>query len=212
MTPDPRVVAGMERQLAARRERLGAGEEHVGWKVGLNAPALMEHLGLESFVVGHMLSGNRLAGGDPASVAGYAAAAAEPEVAIRVGHDGGITAVGAAIELVDIDRGFDDLEAIVATNIFHRGVLLGPQFAQPGDLDGGTLTSKHGEQAIETPAPADLERTLATVRARLEEAGTELASGDIVIAGALLPAVAVAPGDEIALDLGPLGRVELSFA
>jgi 2-keto-4-pentenoate hydratase len=212
MRSDPRVVAGMERQLAARLERLDAGEKHVGWKVGLNAPALMEHLGLDAFVVGYMASGTRLESGQAMSLTGATNAAAEPEVAIRVGHDLGITAVGPAIEVVDIDRGFDDLETIIATDIFHAGVLLGAEVAQPGDVAGGTLHSTAGEQAIETPSPDELAVTLRTVSERLEEAGEELRPGDVVIAGALLPAVPVAPGDRVELDLGALGRLELAFS
>jgi 2-keto-4-pentenoate hydratase len=201
----------MERQLAERRERLGAGEEHVGWKVGLNAPALMEHLDLDAFVVGFMASGTRIEAGSSLSLADATQPGVEPEIAMRVGHDLGITAIGAALEVVDIDKPFDDLEAIVAAGIFHAGVMLAPQFSQPGDAGGGTLRSPAGEQTIETPSAEDLAATLETVRGRLEEAGESLAPGDIVIAGALLPAVPVAPGDEVELDLGALGRLELSF-
>jgi 2-keto-4-pentenoate hydratase len=38
---DPRIVRGMEKQLAARRARIAAGEKPIGWKVGLGAPPAM---------------------------------------------------------------------------------------------------------------------------------------------------------------------------
>ena len=50
----------------------------------------------------------------------------EPEIVARAGEDGEITAIGAAIELADIDPGAGDPEAILAANIFQRHVLLGP--------------------------------------------------------------------------------------
>ena len=50
----------------------------------------------------------------------------EAEVAVRVGADGRIDGYAAAIELADVDPPPEDAEAIVAGNIFHKHVLLGP--------------------------------------------------------------------------------------
>src|SRR5204863_27590 len=91
---------------------------------------------------------------------GDAARIAEPEVAIHLGRDvparaGGeaaraaIAALGAAIELVDIDRPLDDLEAILAANVFHRAVVLGPPRSERagGALGGVTARAFHnGDQ------------------------------------------------------------------
>jgi 2-keto-4-pentenoate hydratase len=50
------------------------------------------------------------------------------------------------------------------------------------------------------------------VAATLEAAGERLRAGDVVIAGSIVPALALEPGQEIAMELEPLGRLEVSFS
>ena len=42
----PLIDKGMRAQLETRRARLSEGEERLGWKVGLGAPASMQKLGI----------------------------------------------------------------------------------------------------------------------------------------------------------------------
>src|SRR5713101_303788 len=141
MVTDPRVVRGMRAQLASWRSRVAGGASRVGWKIGFNSPATQKQLGLDGTVVGHLTQATVLAPGASHSLAGSHLVCAEPEVAIHLGRDvpGGagedasraaIAALGAAIELVDIDRPLDDLEAILAANVFHRAVVLGAPRAE----------------------------------------------------------------------------------
>ena len=51
---DPRIEAGMRRQLQLRRERTDAGARPIGWKAGLNAPEPKRKLGLTRPLVGFL--------------------------------------------------------------------------------------------------------------------------------------------------------------
>ncbi len=115
----------MRTLLHRRRAALADGAASVGWKIGLNAPAIQQHFGLDGPVVGCLLSSTVMAHGDPIAVGGWAKPALEVEVAIRVGPDGHIAGLAPALELVDLGDFFDEIGQIVAANICHRGVVFG---------------------------------------------------------------------------------------
>jgi 2-keto-4-pentenoate hydratase len=152
--------------------------------------------------------------GGVVSIADATRPGVEPELAIHVGEDGAVAGLGAALEVVDIDKGFDDLAAILAEDIFHAAVAFGPR-NEARDLAGLTARiTRNGEQVDEVDLAAtvgDPAAVLAQVGVRLNEAGASFEPGDIVIAGSLIQALPAKPGDEIALDLGPLGSVSLRF-
>src|ERR1044072_4590828 len=78
---DPRIARGMEKQLAARRARIAAGEKPLGWKAGLGARSAMERLNIKMPLVGYMMQRSLVQNGSTVSVAGWTQPAAEPEVA-----------------------------------------------------------------------------------------------------------------------------------
>jgi 2-keto-4-pentenoate hydratase len=211
------VARGMVRQLAAVGDRLAGGETRTGWKVGLNLPAVQQHLGIERPVVGQLTSGTRLDPGATVSLSGYTRAGAEPEIAATLGADGQPQAIAAAIELVDIDLGFDDVEPILAANVFHRGWVAGPAVPR-ADVDLEALTARVTRagaveyEARVGEAMGSLENVLGDVAGRVAAAGETLRPGDVVICGSLTPIVWVAPGETIEVDIGPLGGLALSFS
>lgn len=224
---DPRIARGMAAQLARRRALLDAGHPSVGWKIGMNAPAVQRLLGLETPVVGFVTLATTLVPGAPHSLTGGTRVALEAEIAIHVGAavapDASAEAIGAAIvglgpafELVDLDRGFDDLEAIVAGGVFHRAALFGP--TDPGRA-GGSLAGvavtigRNGAPADGTDAAAacDPVETVRFVATFLARHGAGLAPGDRILAGSLTAPIRVAPGDAVAADFGPLGGLALRF-
>ena len=73
------------RQLAHWRAALDSGAQRVGWKIGFNAPAIQEHLGLEHSAVGHITTATLVGATGTHSLAGAQNPLAEPEVAIHVG-------------------------------------------------------------------------------------------------------------------------------
>jgi 2-keto-4-pentenoate hydratase len=232
MTPpwdDPRVARGLRAQLARRREKLGAGSAHLGWKAGFGSSAALERLGTEGSLVGFLLQESVVPSGGTTSVAGWTKAVLEPEIAVHLGRDlpGGagedaareaIGALGAAFELADIDFPPDDPEAILVANVYQRAVVLGPpsEAGARGDLTGvEARVMRDGVEVAGTPDPEEMTggivELLGYLAELLEAFGERLRAGDVVIAGTVVPALEVAGGAEIHFDLGPLGAVDVTI-
>jgi 2-keto-4-pentenoate hydratase len=207
------VEAGMRALLARREAELAAGAEPVGWKVGFNFPQLWPQLGIDAPVAGSLTSATVLEPGAPIRLDGWTRPLLEPEVAIHVAEEGGVAALAPAVELIDADLPFENLEAILARNIFHRGVLLGPADPARTTLEGfHCRVTKNGQQVAVAEESEDPAATLAHVAGFLSAHGARLRPGERVIAGSLTPPVPVAPGDEVRVEIAPLGAVELRFA
>jgi 2-oxo-hept-3-ene-1,7-dioate hydratase len=125
--------------------------------------------------------------------------------------------VGPAVEVVDVDPGLEDLEAILAGDVFHRGVVFGEADSARagGDVSGVTARVRRdgSEEASAEAAEVygDLPAIVQGVARRVGEAGEHLRAGERVIAGSLTPIVWVSPGDALEVDFGPLGALRLSF-
>jgi 2-keto-4-pentenoate hydratase len=194
-----------------------AGEQLIGWKIGINVPAVREHFGLARPVAGHLTSASLIEPGATHAVAGAVRVGVEPEVAIRIGAQGAIESLAPAIEVVDLDPAVTELEAILAGNVFHRGVVLGAPAGAVGAADLASLeatVAKNGtvvERARFADTGEDLDAVVETIADRLALVGAQLEPGQVVIAGSLTPIVFVEPGDQIAVELSVLGTLEVSF-
>lgn len=226
MARDPRVERGLLAQLTERRRRIDGGERPLGWKLGMGVPAAMQKLGTTAPLVGYLLESARLEPGATCDVAGWANPRLEPEVAVHMGADladgasreeaeRAIAGLGTAIELVDPDSDAADPEPILAGNIFQRHVLLGPLRAGAGASGLSARVTRNGEEVATagdaTEATGDLVDLVAHVASTLEPAGERLRAGEVVICGSIVPALAVAPGDEIEVTVEPLGSIRVSF-
>jgi 2-keto-4-pentenoate hydratase len=223
MTLDPRVERGMAAQLFARRRLLDAGEEHLGWKVGFGTPPVMEKLGTSSALVGYLMRGAIVESGSSVSLAGWTKAILEPEIAVHMGADvtdpgsvaDAVAGVGAAIELADLHPPPEDVEAMLAGDLYQRGVLLGPM--RPGfDVsDVRAVVVRNGEEAGATDDPTEATGdpldVVAHVAATLSAAGEQLRGGSVIICGSVIPALEVQPGDTVEVALEPLGTLRVSF-
>ena len=198
---DERVERGMRRQLEA------APDDRIGWKLALNAPAIVEALGIGEPALGGLFRSRVVSGTH--SLAGAVGPAVEPELIIEAGEGGTVARLGVALEVVDLDRPLDDVEEVVAANIFHRAVAFG---SLTDSVDPGRAVFRVNEQerAVieEFEAPAD---TLAFVDRFLQGLGGGLAEGELVIAGALAPATPVVAGDVASLSVDGIGSVSLAF-
>ena len=211
------VARGMRALLARRDAELAEGARQVGWKIGFNTPAIQAAFGLNDPVVGYLLDRGVTPDGGTVSLSGWTAPAVEVEVAVRVG-DGeagaGAAGVAPALELVDLDISFDDIEPVLAGNICQRGVVFGPEVAgvdpfavRAGVVKNGAVLEGLGEGRL-TEDPA---ATVAFVDRFLAAHGAVLEPGQRVICGSLLAPVTVAPGDELEVSFGPLGELRIAF-
>jgi 2-keto-4-pentenoate hydratase len=219
---DPRVRAGLERQLVAWRTLVDGGAGRVGWKIGLNAPPVMESLGLAHPVIGYLTAATVVESGGGHSLAGSAKPLVEPEVAIELRRDveqgaevdealAAIESLGPALEVVDIPSPPEDVEKVVAANIFHRAVVFGPT-RQDAAVSGAEASLRvDGEERERGAADIDLAETIRVVADLLGAVGEHLRAGDRIIAGSLTTPVELGPGNRVELELGQLGRAELSL-
>ena len=229
MAWDSRIAEGMRRQSRLRQERLQAGAKVVGWKVGFGAPAAMQKLRIAAPLVGFILDRGMLAPGAAVSLAGWQKPVAEPEIAVRIGRDvppdaddatarAAIAALGPAIEVADADGPMDDVEAVLACDIFQRHVIIGP--ADPSRagarLDG--LRGHVNRSGQRTDAPTDLEANTGAlvsivrhVAATTAHFADGLRAGHFIIAGSVVPPLFVAPGESLSFELAPVGAVSVEF-
>ena len=205
------VSRGMRALLARRDAALAAGAAPVGWKIGFNTPAIQEHFGLTDPVVGYLTDAGVSPDGATVALAGWGAPAVEVEVAIRVGAGGAVAGLAPALELVDLDISFDDIEPVLAGNICHRGVIFGEEV--PGVDPWAVVASvtRAGDVVAEGRLVEDPATTVEFVRSYLAAHGAALAAGDRIIAGSVVAPVAVVPGDELSVSFGPLGHLSVGF-
>lgn len=206
---DPRIADGLKEQLASWRAELKGGAKRVGWKVGFNLPAVQEMFGVEEPALGYLTSATVLVPGAAYSAAGSTRLVVEPEVAVEIAADGDIGSYAPAIELADMDRPLDDLQAIIAEDIFHRGVIFG-EFRSDLETPIVARVTIDGEERAAAEAPADYFDGIAELASRLlGEQGESLHPGDRIICGIITPIVPVEPGDAVTVDLGPLGSLDV---
>jgi len=217
LAADARVRRGLEAQLGERERLLAAGAEPLGWKLGFGAPAAMEKLATAAPLIGFLTS-RSVAQPGPVSVAGWAQPMLEPEIAVRVDADGGpgVSTLAPAFELADLDPPPDDVETILAGNVFHRRLILGPESQAAGiDLAStGAEITVNGE-LTEVPDPqaatGAIDELLDHVGALLASFGAELRSGEIVICGSLVPPIGVRAGDEVSYAVDGLGSLAVEI-
>ena len=124
------IERGMQQQLTRWHKEVTL-PQRLGWKIGFNMAADQQRLGLPSAMIGFLSEAHRLTSGGRYHATPGANLLVEPEVALLIGRDlpagataaqanAAIAAYTAALELVDTTRSVnDDIEAILAGNLFH---------------------------------------------------------------------------------------------
>ena len=224
---DERIAAGMRDQLALRRKRLDRGERPIGWKVGFGSPAAAAHFDLDRPLVGFLTDRGVLPDGARVDVGGWTNPLLEPEIAVHLVGDvvpgatredviAAIGGLSAAIELADLDPPPTDVRAILAGNIFHRHVVLGPVDRMRRTADEvGVRVVCDGREIASSDDPAALTGELVEVVRLVGEllgaCGERLRADEVVITGSVVAPVPVAPGQRVTVQLGPLGGLSVSL-
>lgn len=227
---DPRIQRGMAAQLARWRERIDAGDKPLGWKVGFGAPAAMQKLAIKAPLIGFLTNNALIASGATVALTDWTTPVAEPEIAVHMVRDlaagadratvkAAIAGLGAAIELADVDRPPEDVEQILAGNIYQRGVILGPCDASHAGGEVGGLNgriTRNGSDFAQTSDPqamtGELIGIVRHVADTLAEFGQTLRAGQIIITGSIVPPLWVEAGEDIVYRLEPIGSVSIRFA
>lgn len=225
---EPRILQGMQKQAKLRQARLNTGEKLIGWKVGFGAPAALERLKLKAPLIGFLTDKTVLDSGGSISIHGWVKVAAEPEIAVYVDRDlpgssdregtrAAIAALGPAIELADISFPPDDVELILAGNIYNRHVILGHADTSRAGclLDGltGRVYRSGGEVASTSDPQAltgDIIDIVSYVANTLASLGETLRAGEVIITGSIVPPLWVEPNEEITYRLEPIDTISIS--
>jgi 2-keto-4-pentenoate hydratase len=206
------VERGTAAMLVRRRELLAQSAEPIGWKVGFNISVAQQKLGIDAPLAGFLTTDGLLEDGAEVSLSD-GPVVVESEVAVELGDDArSIAALLPALEVADVPDLDQDVETILAGNIFHRAVAFGPRVdaTEPGAariLVNGDV--EHEVAPAETVA--HLDDMIEAVRRRLLAADEDLVPGDRIITGVIAPPHAAQPGDRVRLELAALGGVELLF-
>ena len=228
---DPRIARGMQAQLRSLRTRRDAGERQIGWKVGFGAPAAKQRAKIDAPLVGFLMQRAVLPSGASVSLRGWQKPVAEAEIAVHMDKDlpansshetvkAAIVALGPAIELADIDGPLDDVEGILAGDIFQRYVIIGPRDETRAGLRLDGLSARVNRSGKDIPVPADLEtnigsivetvRHVADVTAAL---GEGLRAGQLIICGSLTAPLMLEPGEHgLDYTLDPVGAISVHFS
>ena len=207
------VERGTAALLVRRREILTQGAEPIGWKIGFNISAAQQKLGIDAPLAGFLSSNGLLEDGAEVSLSD-GPVVIESEVAVELGDDArSIVALLPALEVADPLDLDQDVEAILARNIFHRAVAFGPRVETNEPGAGRVLVNGEVEHVM---APgetgAHLEEMVEAVWSRLAAVDEDMLPGQRIITGVLAPPHVAHPGDRVRLELDALGGVELLFA
>lgn len=207
------------------------GRRIVGRKAGLTAKAVQTQLGVDQPDFGVLFEDMRVADGGSLDPARTLQPKAEAEIAFVLGADlpnadttvdhvaAAVASVHAAIEIVD--SRIADWKITFADTVADNGssafFLLADQGLPLAGLDlegaamemdvGGKIASTGvGAAALGNPlnAAAWLAQTLA-------ERGEPLKAGDILLAGALGPMVALTPGDHVEARIAGIGSCSFTY-
>jgi 2-keto-4-pentenoate hydratase len=204
--PDASIVAALRGQLDERRRLLDAGAERIGWKIALGIEEVERRIGARP-VIGYLTSATRLASGAHHSAAGAGELCVDAELAVEIGHDGGIRGFGAALELVDLRQARRSVESVIRGNVLHRAFVLGSTQDEP---------CRSASIYVNAPPPVkgrvdfDVAERVAAVAYWLAAVGERLEPGDRIITGSIVQ-VPVTPGDDVVVELAELGRLTVSI-
>lgn len=208
------------------------GRRIVGRKAGLTATAVQQQLGVDQPDFGVLFDDMRLADGGRLDPARTIQPKAEAEIAFVLGADlpdsattaeqiaAAVASVHAAIEIVD--SRIADWKITFADTVADNGSSAFFVLADEGlplaglDLEGAAMEMDVGDKLASTGvgaaalgnplnAAAWLARTLAG-------RGEPLKAGDILLAGALGPMVALMPGDRVEARIAGIGACSFTYA
>jgi 2-keto-4-pentenoate hydratase len=207
------VERGTAALLTRRRQILAKSAEPLGWKIGFNLPEFQRKLGIDAPLAGFLTTNGLLEDGTEWSLGNEGEVIVESEVAVEIGDDGrSIVALLPALELADPPDLDQDVETILAGNIFHRAVAFGPRVETNSPGAGRILVNGAEQHAFDAEhTRANLEPMVEAVGRRLAAANEALRPGERIITGVLAPPHKPQPGDTVRLELDEVGGVELRF-
>jgi len=228
---EQRLAAAYDVQHALIAQHLTEGDRVVGYKVAITSRSKLAELSLASPIVGKLLATGSVPSGGTVSADMLIRPRIEPEVAfvmdkpLRGPH---CTVVDVARALAYVAPAFEILDsrylpgafdafAAVADNVSASKYVLGPQQISLSSVDLpliGCLLHRNGEIVATGAGGQVLGHPIQSVVALVNDLairGEALEAGAIILAGGLIEARQVQPGDHWRASFHTLGEVSVSF-
>lgn len=232
MPNDMTAAYSVQDALQAFWIEAGAGEI-AGWKVALTSKVMQELVGVSQPCEGAIFSSRVHHNSITVAHEDFVNIGVESEIAVLIAHDLpnfngpydrenirlAVSACMAAIEIVDdraIDYGLVDAPLLIADNSFNAGCVLGNQVLDWQSLDLAALAGRmliNGDVVGEGVGGDALGHpfvSLAWLANNLNERGTMLRAGDVVLTGSIVATKWLQPGDHIVTEVGSLGCASLT--
>ena len=213
-------------QLGLIARRCAAGERHIGWKVGLTAPAIQQQFGFHEPVFGCVLDSKQsdhIFSPDELIAPGF-----ENELCMQLRVDltgsvsldearAAIDVVYPSLEIIETRGPFTEQIALaLADNAQQKTVILGAPAALPADLTTiEARVSINGTQVAMGTGDAVLGNPLNSIvwlAGKLGAYGRTLKAGEIVMTGSFTRQFPISPGDHIETVFSDVGSVRTAMA
>jgi 2-keto-4-pentenoate hydratase len=218
-------------QTINTRYWVAAGRRIVGRKAGLTAKAVQTQLGVDQPDFGVLFDDMRIADGGALDPARTLQPKAEAEIAFVLGADlpdpattveqvaAAVASVHAAIEIVD--SRITDWKISFADTVADNGSSAFFVLSQTGlslaglDLEGAAMEMKFNGAVVSTgigaAALGNPLNAAAWLAQTLAARGEPLKAGDVLLAGALGPMVALTPGDHVDVRIAGIGACSFTY-
>src|SRR3569833_1066419 len=211
--------------------KLKAGAKLRGHKIGLTSKAMQATVGSDEPDYGHLLDNMFYQDGDSIPVERFIVPRVEVELAFILGKPlkgPGVTLfdvlrateyVVPALELIDGRSQYPrKIVDNIADNAAAAGIILGGRTVRPDDIDlrwVAALLYRNGvieESGVSAAVLGHPAMGIAWLANKVGPFGTALEAGHVLLAGSFTRTVAVAKGDTIHADYGPLGSISVHFS
>lgn len=224
-------------QSAWVSQKIAAGRDVIGWKIGLTSRAMQQALNIDTPDSGVLFDDMLFEDSEVIPQTRFIQPRIEAEIAfvMKASLEGpGVSVfdvlnatdyVTPAIEVLDTrilrtDPETQQARTIVDTisdNAANAGVVIGGRCARPDDVDlrwMGAIVSRNAQVEATGLGAGVLNqpaRSMAWLANRLARYGDRIKAGQIVLAGSFISPVEARHGDTITADFGPYGTVSCYF-
>ncbi len=213
------------------KEFFDAGYVRSGRKIGLTSKAMRDLAGINEPDYGSIFFDNYFQNGATLNVSDYVVPRVEVEFAYKLKKDlrkENITKedvldatefIVCALELIDNRADIEDIKIFdsIADNAAFAGYTFGDIPMYPDEVDMrnvGVIIEKNGQQVSTSSGAAvmgDATNGVVWLANKMVELGEPLLAGEWLLAGSVVAAMPVAPGDYFRADFGAFGEVSVHF-
>lgn len=224
-------------QSAQIRQKLAAGRDIIGWKIGLTSKVMQAALKIDTPDSGVLYDDMLFDSGATVPAGRFIQPRVEAEIAfvMKAPLEGKVTReevlaatdhVAPALEILDTRILRADpatgtpriITDTISDNAANAGIVLGPDRHDPAEVDlrwTGAIVRKDGEVELTGLGAAVLDDPvmgLVWLARRMHQYGQRIEAGQIILSGSFIAPLECPPGTEIDADFGPFGAVRIGFA